>query len=257
ATHYGVRLAAADVLQKAHSDAALKALLASKDQPDARVRNAVVKAVGGYFEVSARDALLAFAADKNPGIAATALRALGPYQTDAVRAVLLKAIQTPSFRERLAEAALAAIRAQDDPALAVPLILALRPRAPQLPSASLALGLETVGTLSRNELNKDETREYLLSYLTAPKESLRVAAINGLGNLEDPRAISALETFSNASAFRAEKDPAQKALEKIRAARRTSDELKGLRDEVMSLQDARKELRQDLEKLRKQVEAKP
>ncbi len=257
ATHYGVRLAAAEALQKAHSDAALKALLASKDQPDARVRNAVVKAVGGYFEVSARDALLAFAADKNPGIAATALRALGPYQTDAVRAVLLKAVQTPSFRERLAEAALAAIKAQDDPALVTPLIAALRLRAPQLPSASLGLGLETLGTLARNELNKDDAREYLLSYLNAPKESIRIAAINALGNLEEPRAISVLETFSTASTFRAEKDPAQKALEKIRAARRTSDELKGLRDEVMSLQDARRELRQDLEKLRKQVEAKP
>ncbi|NBV85845.1 MAG: hypothetical protein EBS01_06205 [Verrucomicrobia bacterium] len=257
ATHYGVRLAAAEVLQKARSDAALKALLASRDQPDARVRNAVAKAIGGYFEASAGDALLDFASNKNPGIAATALRALGPYQTEAVRATLLKAVATPSFRERLAEAALSAIRTQDDPALAAPLLDALRRRAPQLPSASLALGLETAGSLSRNELRKDEVREYLLSYLTAPKESIRIAAINALGNLEDPRSISALETFSSASAFRAEKEPAQKALEKIRAARRTSDELKGLRDEVMSLREAQKELGRDLEKLRKQLEAKP
>jgi aminopeptidase N len=257
ATHYGVRVAAAEALQKARSPEALNSLLESRSQPDARVRNAIAKALGGYFEPSARNALLSLASDKNPGIAATALRGLGPYQTGEVQAALLLAVATPSFRERLAEGALAAIKAQDDPDLLTPLIATLRQRTSTLPSPTLASGLETVGTLARNDLKKDEPRDLLLSFLSHPKELIRIAAINALGNLEDPRAIAMLETFSAASSYRPEKVPAENALAKIRAARRPSEELKSLRTEFSSLQDTARELKKDLDKLQKQVEGKP
>ena len=257
ATHYGVRIAAAETLQKAHSPEALTSLLESRTQPDARVRNAVAKALGGYFELTARDALLSLTSDKNPGIAATALRGLGPYQTEEIRAALLRAVATPSFRERLAEGALAAIKSQDDPNLLAPLVATLWQRASTLPSSTLALGLETVGTLARNELKKDDARDLLLSFLSHPKELIRIASINALGNLEDPRAIAMLETFSTASSYRSEKIPAESALVKIRAARHPSEELKSLRTEFSNLQDASRELKKDLDKLRQQVEGKP
>ena len=257
ATHYGVRIAAAEALQKAQSPEALNCLLESRNQPAARVRNAIAKALGGYFEATARDALLSLASDKNPGIAATALRGLGPYQTDEVREVLLRAVGTPTFRERLAEGALAAIKTQDDPDLLAPLVATLRQRASTLPSATLALGLEIVGTLARNEKTKDDPRVFLLSFLSHPKELIRIASINALGNLEDPRAITILETFSTASSYRPEQVPAENALAKIRAAKRPSEELKSLRAEFSSLQDASRELKRDLDKLHQQVEGKP
>jgi len=257
ATHYGVRIAAAEALQKAHSQEALSSLLASRTQPDARVRNAIAKALGGYFQPNARDALLSLISDKNPGIAATALRGLGAYQTQEIRTALLRAVATPSFRERLAEGALAAIKTQDDPDLLAPLIATLQQRASTLPSPTLALGLETAGTLARNELKKDGAREFLTSFLTHPKELVRIASINALGNLEDPRAIAILESFSSASAYRQEKAPAENALEKIRAARRPSEELKNLRTEISSLREASRELKKDLDKLHQQVEGRP
>ena len=257
ASHYGVRLAAAEALQKARSDEALAALLSSLSQTDARVRNAVTKAIGGYFSPKACTALLTLATDKNPGIAATALRGLGAYQSEEVRAVLLRSVAKPSFRERLTEGALSAIKAQDDSAMLAPLIGILKERASSLPSPTFATALETTGALARNELQKDAIREFLLSYLSHPKEVVRVAAVNALGNLEDPRAIPVLEPLSTASASRPEKVPAEKALEKIRAARRPSEELKQLRDEVSRLQDSGRELKRDLDQLHKQLDNKP
>jgi HEAT repeat protein len=117
--------------------------------------------------------------------------------------------------------------------------------------------LETTGTLARNELKKDDTRDLLLSFLSHPKELIRIASITALGNLEDPRAIAMLETFSAASSYRPEKAPAESALVKIRAARRPSEELKSLRSEFSNLQDASREFKKDLDKLRQQVEGKP
>ena len=101
----------------------LAALLASTAQSDARVRNAVVAALGGYYHHDAFAALKqSLATEKNPGIQATALRALGPYAQPEARDLLVKFLNTPSYRDRLAEAALAGMKAQDDPAFLAPLL---------------------------------------------------------------------------------------------------------------------------------------
>jgi HEAT repeat protein len=258
APHYGVRIRAAEVLRQARTPEALALLKDSLRQPDARVRNAVVKAIGGWFDPAAAEALqqvLAF--EKNPAITATALRALSPYQTEAVRAVLASHLAKPSFRERAAEGAIDAIKAQDDPANAPALLEAFHGRLSRGPSSTVAAALDTLAVLNRNETSKDSVRTLLLATLQHPRESTRLAAIQALGSLEDPRTIPVLETYAGASAFKPEKAAAQKALEKIRAARKPSEELKTLRAEVSALLKAGAELKKELEALQKKVGAKP
>ena len=258
ATHYGVRTRAAEVLKIARSDEALAALLTSPTQPDARVRNAVVSAIGGFYDDTALAALqTTLGLEKNPAILATILRALGPYQTPEIREILVKFLDTPSHRERLCEAALNAMKTQDDPAFVATLTESLRNRAATLPASTIAAELDTLGTLQRNEPNKDAVRSLLLEYLKDPRERVRLAAITGLGNLEDTRAIAALEIFTKARADRPEKTTAEKALEKIRGARKPSEELKGLRTEISDLQKAGRDLKKDLEVLQKKLESKP
>jgi HEAT repeat protein len=250
-----VREKAADVLRQARTPEALSALTASLKQSDARVRNAVVKAIGGWFTPAAGEALQKIvASEKNPAIVATALRALAPYQTPAVRELLARSLGKESYRERLAEGAINAIKAQDDPALLPVLMGSINGRLSKIHAGPLPAALETAGMLARNEQNKNEVRELLLGHLDHPREAVRVAAISGLGNLEDPRAIAALETFSGASAFKPEKSSAEKALEKIRAARKPSEELKGLRTEVTELQKSAGDLKKELETLKKKLE---
>jgi len=255
AKHYGVRVKAAEVLRQARSEEALEALSKSLSQTDARVRNAVVKALGGFYQKEALAALKnALAADKNPGIIATALRGLGPYQSADVQALLTSKLGEASYRERVSEAAIAAIKAQDDPRLAGVLGDFLKTRGNALPSPVLGAGLETLGSLNRNETNRGATRDFLESYLQAPKEQIRLAAITALGNLEDPRSIATLDTYAGASIYRPEKAVAEKALEKIRAAHKPSEELKALRTEVTNLQEAGREIKKEMETLRKKLE---
>ncbi|MEQ2007981.1 MAG: M1 family metallopeptidase, partial [Limisphaerales bacterium] len=128
-SHYAVRTRTAELLRQARTDESLAALVSSlaptggegrgEGARDARVRNAIVSALGGFYHETAFAALKqTLATEKNPGIQATALRALGPYAKSEVRDLLVKFLNTPSYRDRLAEAAIAGMKAQDDPAFA-------------------------------------------------------------------------------------------------------------------------------------------
>ena len=256
-SHHVIRERAADLLKQAHTDDALAALVASTAQSDARVRNAVVAALGGFYHHDAFAALKqSLATEKNPGIQATALRALSPYAQPEARDLLVKFLNTPSYRDRLAEAALAGMKAQDDPAFLAPLLAALPANERTWMSTVFAASLDTLAYLARNEAKRDAIREFLSLHVNSPKERVRLAAITALGTLEDPRALAVVETFTTLAADRPEKAAADKALEKLRAARKPSDDLKALRTEVLDLQKSNRELKKDLDTLKKKLEAK-
>ncbi|MEN9574951.1 MAG: Aminopeptidase [Verrucomicrobiota bacterium] len=261
-SHYAIRTRAADLLKQARTDEALAALIASAGglQPpsDARVRNAIVSALGGFYHDDAFAALRhTLTTEKNPGIQATALRALGAYAKPEVRDLLVKFLNTPSYRDRLAEAAIAGMKAQDDPAFVAPLLATLQSREATLMSTVFSAGLDALATLARNEAKKDSIRDFLTARVNSPKERVRLAAIAALGTLEDPRAIAALETFTALAADRPEKTAADKALAQLRTARKPGEDLKGLRTEVLDLQKSNRELKKDLETLKKKLEPKP
>jgi aminopeptidase N len=123
-------------------------------------------------------------------------------------------------------------------------------------STVFAAGLDTLAYLARNEAKRDAIREFLSLHVNSPKERVRLAAITALGTLEDPRALAVVETFTTLAADRPEKAAADKALEKLRAARKPSDDLKALRTEVLDLQKSNRELKKDLDTLKKKLEAK-
>jgi len=256
-SHYAVRTRAADLLKQARTDESLAALIASTKQSDARVRNAIVAALGGFYNEDAFAALKqVLAGEKNPGIQATALRALGPYAKPEARDLLVKFLNAPSYRDRLAEAAIAGMKAQDDPAFIAPLLAALQSRESTLMSTVFSAGLDALASLARNEAKKNAVRDLLTARVNSPKERVRLAAITALGTLEDPRAIAALETFTALAADRPEKAAAEKALVQLRTARKPGEDLKGLRTEVLDLQKSNRELKKDLETLKKKLEAK-
>ena len=257
---HGVRIKASEALKTIHTDQAVAALTASTTQPDARVRNAVLADLGANYHPDAKAharTLLSGTTEKNPGIQATALRALGPFASPATSDLILKYLSRPSYRDRLADAAIAAMRAQDTPLHATPLRQFLQERAPTLPPEVLARALETLGHLSRNEPRRDLTRDYLITHLTSPMQRTKLAAINALGNLEDPAAITPLETYTTATADTPEHKAATAALNKIRAARKAPEELTTLRQEFLDLQKTTRDLRKELDGLKKRLDATP
>ena len=254
ARHYSVRIKAAESLKKAGSPEALAALLAAPADPDDRVRNAVVRALGGFLEPEAAAMLRRVAASEpNPGIVATALRSLASSNSPETRALLKEALGRSTFRERILEGALQAMKSQEDPAH-VPTILALLDKRRDLPAPSTALALGTVASLQRHATDKTQVRETLARHLTDPRERIRLAALEGLGRLGDPMAIPLLEPFTERTALPAESDAARKSLEQIRAGRKTVEELATVRSELSELKNASRELRRDLDALRKKTD---
>jgi len=255
---YGVRVEAADALASIHSDESLEALLASLEQSDARVRNAVIAALAAFYNPAACQAeMKSLATEKNPAIQAQDIKGLANYAKPEVRDLLLPLLQSHSYRNSLADAAIAAMRVQDDISYLVPVRQALEQRRGDFTSRGFASGLDTVAFLARNEEKKDDARQFLSGFVNDKNSVIRQGAIRALGTLEDPRAMPVLQTFADAGKETPERQAAAAAMQALRAARRPADNLKELRDTVLDLQKEIRQLRQDLDTLQNKLQAKP
>lgn len=84
---------------------------------------------------------------------------------------------------------------------------------------------------------------------------VRIAAIEALGQLNDPRAIAVLKKLSASRKDTPERTAAEKAIDALRSGGKPSDDLKTLRKEVTDLKKDNQTLRQDLEDLKKRLDA--
>ena len=147
------------------------------------------------------------------------------------------------------------MRAQGDPAFAGPLLQALPRLEANMADRSFDAGLDTLAWLARDETNKEAVRNYLTARLTDRKQGVKVKAITALGTLGDPQAVAVLETFATAAKDTPEHAAAAAAVAQLRADRKPADDLKVLRSEVTELQKDNRALQQDLDDLKKEVEA--
>ena len=253
AKFYGVRIEAAKALQAIHNDEALAALIDSAKQKDARARKQVVASIGGFFDEKAlKFALDTVEREKNPDVAAQALKTFGTFSDGT--ATLTNYLASKSYRNVLADAAITAIRSKSDPKFIPALKSTLETRESAFTTRSFAGALDALAYIARNEDDKDEVRNFLLKYVNHKKEGIRVGAINALGTLEDPQAISVLETFASAAKETPERTAAEKALATIRAAKRSVDNLSDLRAEILSIKEQQREAKKEVEALKKKTE---
>lgn len=255
---YGVRLEAAKALSNIRNDEALEALIASADQKDARVRQQVVSQIGNFHQTNA----LAFAFkvidhEKNPDVLSPAIRSLGAYAAPEIKPILLRFLNSSSFRNELAAAAISSIRAQNDPGYIPELMRVLATRGDDFPSRGYGLALETLGYLAHNEQNKTAVRDLLLKEAANPKSRVQIAAFNALALLQDEAAIPVVEKYANGPKSAPETAAAEKALATLRAGRKAIDEFQSLRGEVADLKKETQALQKTLDDLKKQTSAKP
>jgi len=253
---YGVRLEASKALREIHTAEAFEALADSVNQPDARVRQQVVDDVGGFY----RDEGLAKMKDvlkneKNPEILATAIAGLGRYHDPDIRDTVLTYLGSSSYRNRLADAAIGAIRSLDDATYGRPLMKVLREAESAFTSRGFGAGLDALAYICRDD-DKTDVRTFLTGYVNHKKRQIQIAAIEALGTLRDPSAISVVETFQGPR----DDDPVQRAaknaLKKLRDVKKVPVELGDLRKEVLELKKANETLQEDVEAIKKKLEAK-
>jgi aminopeptidase N len=220
------------------------------------VRRQVRESLQAFYRESVRlSAQQALADERNPDILAVLIGTLGPYGADETRETLLRFLRSESFRNTVADAAIGAMRAQDDPAFVAPLLETLEAREAAFTSGDFAQALGALAHLARNDNDQAAVREFLARHTNHPKPGVKRAALAALGTLGDPKAIAVVETFTRGARDNPERQAAEAALGKLRAARRPTDDLRALRDEVLGFQKETGELRRELETLRKQLEA--
>ena len=255
---YGVRIEAASALSKHETDESLKALADNwASQTDARVRQSVVEKITNRYR-DETPALIkqVLEKEKNPAILAAAIRGLGRFHGPETRAALIKFLGTDSFRNELAVAAMSAIRQLDDDALQPAVFDTLRQNASQFRTRDYGRGLETLAHTSRRQKDRSEVREFLAKHLAHPKVSVRAAAIQSLGILGDPKAITGLESLSQSENERISR-PAQQAVSKLREAKPTTPkEIIELRKEIAEVKKESTKLKTELKSLREKLDAK-
>ena len=253
---YAVRIAASKALRGIGNDDAFAALIASTDQPNAKVRRQVISDIASQYKPEALAALKqSLAKEKNPAIRARIINGLTGHNDKEARKLINQALDSESFRHQLADAAVSALRKQDIPANIAKIRAALENDGKKFTTNGYASGLRALGYLGRNQKNRTGIREFLIGHVNNPKRRVALASINALGQLGDPRAIAVLDKFTGA----AEGDPARKAaeqaIEKLRAGRKPVDDFKNLRQEVTSLKQSNSKLTKELDDLKKRFDA--
>ncbi|MGV3774304.1 MAG: M1 family aminopeptidase [Verrucomicrobiales bacterium] len=253
---YGVRTKAIQALKKIHTPEVLALFLAATNQPDARVRQQIALGITSFYDERARDYVYAnLEAEKNPEIREHLVAALGSYPDKQSIQTLIAELQKPSFQNKVADAAIGAMRAQNNPDYLSYLLAHVKKVDHGYSGRSLGRGLEALGYLARDEKEKGEIRELLLTHATSKRSVVRTMAINALGMLGDPKAIAPLEKIVLGSSREAtERGPADRALAALRAGRRTPEEIQSLRAEVLELKRQNDELNKELKEINKKIE---
>ncbi len=253
---YGVRVAAAKALGKRQTDQAYDALTASMNQRDARVRLAVVEAVGRYYRPETLAKLQqVVTTEQNPAIASAAVTALGAFHEPPAYDAIRHAIQSRTFQNTLAVSAIEAVAKTADPQLEPELRRTIKTRRHELTDAGLASAMTALGKLAGESEDKTAARELLEKELNAPARRVRIAAVEALGELGDPKSLAALSTLGDAEDSRVA-SAAKKAIDKIEQdAPRVPAELGQLRKLVRELKDQQEKLQQQVGELTKKEAA--
>ncbi len=255
---YGVRVEACAALRGMRTDEAFEALAESVHQPDARVRQGVVGNIGGFYRPESLTLTnQVLKSEKNPEILSAAIRNLGRYHREDTRQLLLSYLESESYRNRLAAAAVGAIRMLDDSSFITPLKRTLRRREKELTSSSFADALDTLAHIARNEENKTKVRKFLAAYVNDKRDRVQAGAIRALGTLGDPKAIPIVESFSGDDPDDRIQRTAKDALKKLQEQKQlVPAEIIYLRETLNELKKETEKLKNELEDLKKRLDAK-
>jgi len=256
---WGVRRAASRALRDVHTDDAFDALCASREQKDARVRLQVVQDIGGFYRPESLETMeRLLEKEKNPEILSAAIESFGRYHTAEGYAIIIRYLKSESYRNCLASAAVGAIRMLDEPHFIKPLGKALKAENGDWPRWRFSQALDTLAYIARNEEEKTDVRELLAGYVNHPDTNIRTGAIRALGTLGDPKAIGIIQTFARDVPRDNVERAARDALAKLQEQKKLApQEVIELRKVVDDLKKDTKKLTDELDDVKKRLDAKP
>jgi aminopeptidase N len=256
---WGVKVELATALGTVKGTVAKQALVKGLKETDARVRKACIDALGKLgpdAEIATTLKDMLGKGDPSYAVEGAALAAYARQgQKDAV-AVITPWLAKSSHQDTLADAALMALGATEDPAVLDTLLSWTKPEKPRSRRAAALRGLSQ---LAKSKTLKDEQRKEIVKTLVAALEiddlAARFAALQALPEL-GPASASALPLLDKMAQDASRSGPKRiikAAADRIRAefaGNTTADagELNRLRDEVKRLVREQDELRKRLDK---------
>ena len=255
---FGVRKEASLALREIHTDDAFNSLIESAEQSDARIRLQVVGDIGKFYRAESLEfTRRVIDEEKNPDILASAIRNLGRYNMKETKRTLTGFLKSKSYRNRVADAAIAAIRMLGDPSYSKSLKKTIESRENEFTSQGFAQALNTLAHIVRDEDDRSDVRKFLAGYVNHPKRRISEGAIFALGTLGDSHAIPIVETFSGDDSGDRVQRTAKEALRKLREQKKiVPEEIQSLREKVDELQKESEDVKKDLDDLKKRFEAK-
>ena len=122
-------------------------------------------------------------------------------------------------------------------------------------SRGFAEGLTTLGQICRPLEKKADVRRFLLAYVNHSKSTVQAGAIRALGELGDPRAAAAIESFASSPKSRIS-SAAKAAVEQLRKEKPMApDEVISLRKDLAESKKANADFKKQLEDIKGQIAA--
>jgi aminopeptidase N len=250
--HYGVRQIAAESLGALGTKAALEALRPGLQDKHSQVRTKVLEALGKFPGHPELVEVLKTSLEKDDSHAAqaAAAKSLGKFaeQRSQVVPALLRALDRPSHRDVLQEAALTALADLDARETFDQGVRFARWGAPP---NSRGKALTTLARWGHEDPQRTEkVRKVLEGYLDDPVYLVRIGLFEALAELGDPAAIPALERAERNEADDGQRLRAADAIRKIREQEaQRSAEAGGLAERVQQLEREAEVLRSRIEAL--------
>ncbi|MCH7852042.1 MAG: HEAT repeat domain-containing protein, partial [Candidatus Marinimicrobia bacterium] len=210
-----VREQAAKSLGKIRTKAARDELLRGLQDPDSRVRQKVVTALGDYKgdEQVASALVEQFTSDASYYVRANVVTALANMRSKRVGEIIDAALETDSFREIIRDSAMTALAKLKEPA---GIDLAMEWAEYGRPLQVRRRAIRTLGKLGRLAPKRnDQVRNLLVGYLQDPHFRARNEAMKALGDLGDDQAIAALEAAIDREYLFRSKDAGRDAITKL------------------------------------------
>jgi aminopeptidase N len=255
---HGMRSEAAAALRKIHTAEAIAALVESTEQRDARVRYRVAEELAKcYHEDAIEELEELIEAEKNPAVMAAALRGYAHHQGKEASAAARKALASETHNNEPVRSAFIIIPELNDPSLARDLMQTIKERAEELDPRDIVEGMVSLAKISQRGRRRDAAFDFLVGYLNHPRQVLRGAAIQALGELHDPAARERLEPFAAD-----ERDDYLSALAKAALAvldketRLAPAEVTELRREVRELRESQAKLQKAIDEMKSKGAAK-
>ncbi|WOD38460.1 M1 family metallopeptidase [Nodosilinea sp. E11] len=258
---WGVRVEVAEQLASVKLDQAVEGLLNGLQDPEARVRRAVVESLGDIKTAESYKALKSIAEQGDPSyyVEAAAIRSLGKVgvadlngKTKEKKTLkLLESIlkERQGWNETVRSGAIAALSQFKSSKAALDLLFQYTE--PGTPQALRLAAIRSLGSISKGQSkpNVERILDRLETIASEPFFLTQVSAVAGLSGIETGRAIGILQSLAEHTPDGRVRRRAQEAVQQVQKAIGKDKAVEKLRQELDDLKKSNQELKSRLETL--------